>query len=340
MKYAKLFVTLLLFVIGVTVVLSLIMPTSQKLEKTTTINAPAAVVYEQLAQLTNFNKWSVWGRQDSSVVYTISGADGTVNAFSSWKGDPAISGEGRMTITSLEPGKKVVHAIQFISPRKGNATSVFTLQEAGDKTILTWDFELATPRPWNIFNMFSSIDKTMGKDFEDGLATLKKTTEQQNGTADAGVYKPEAMNFPATRFAVIRQQVKLTDISAFFARHLSLLYGEAQKAGGAPSTASGLYYTWDEKNSQTDMAVAVPVSPGTQINTSLVQTVNIPASKAIVVSYPGPYDKIEAAYKSLDDYAANKQLKRKSPVIEQYISGPFTEKDSTKWLTRIVYLVE
>ena len=36
---------------------------------------------------------------------------------------------------------------------------------------------MATPRPWNIFNLFYSLDKQMGKDFEDGLTALKNIIE-------------------------------------------------------------------------------------------------------------------------------------------------------------------
>jgi effector-binding domain-containing protein len=35
-----------------------------------------------------------------------------------------------------------------------------------------------------------------------------------------------------------------------------------------------------------------------------------------------------------------KNLKQKTPIIEQYISGPANEKDTAKWLTKIVFLVE
>lgn len=155
------------------------MATSQKVEKSVTINAPAAVIFEQVVKLGNFNKWSVWNREDSSVQHTLIGIDGTVGAATSWKGHPEISGEGKMEITAIEKNKKVVHIINFISPRKNKATSVLLLNET-DRTVttVTWQFTIATPRPWNIFNLFYSMDKEMGKDFEDGLSLLKTLIEK------------------------------------------------------------------------------------------------------------------------------------------------------------------
>ena len=104
--------------------------------------------------------------------------------------------------------------------------------------------------------------------------------------------------------------------------------------------ATGLYYVWDEKNQQTDMAVAVPVPAGTSIPSNIIKIENIDASKAVYVNYAGAYDKIRDAHNSLDRYITEKKLTQ-SLQIEQYISGPSNEKkDTSKWLTKVVYLVD
>lgn len=148
------------------------------------------------------------------------------------------------------------------------------------------------------------------------------------------------MDFPATSFAIIRQEVKWTDITSFFGQHIRILYEEAGKNKVNAGAATGLYYVWDEKNQQTDMAAAVPVPAGTRIQNNIIRIGNINSSKAVYVNYPGAYDKIADAHNSLDRYIADKKLTQKFPVIEQYISGPFNEKDTAKWLTKVVYLVE
>lgn len=179
MKYFKLFGSFLIFFVLTALILSFFMATSQKVEKSITINAPASTVFEQLVKLENFNKWSLWNRQDSSVKHTITGTDGTVGAITSWSGAPEISGEGKMEITSIEINKKVTHTISFISPRENKAESAFLLKEIEAGTLVTWQFNLATPRPWNIFNLFYSMEKEMGKDFEDGFLLLKTLIEKK-----------------------------------------------------------------------------------------------------------------------------------------------------------------
>lgn len=178
MKFFKLFISFLFFVLLVTVALSFFMPTSQKVKRQITINTPASVIYEQLIKLENFNRFSVWSQQDSSAVYTLNGTDGTVGASTSWKGSPVISGEGKIEIIALDLNKKVVHKLNFTKPKKGTAESTFDLLETNKATTdVTWTFIMATPRPWNIFNLLYSLDKQMGKDFEDGLSAMKTMIE-------------------------------------------------------------------------------------------------------------------------------------------------------------------
>jgi effector-binding domain-containing protein len=198
---------------------------------------------------------------------------------------------------------------------------------------------MATPRPWNIFNLFYNMDKELGKDFDFSLATLRSSIEKKD-TATARSYEVMTMDFPATSYVLIRQQVKWTDISSFFSQHYRIIYAELQNNKTLPGTASGLIYAWDEKKQQADIAAAVPVPRGTAIKNPIVQETDIPASKAVFVNYYGAYDNETDAYAAIRKYLAEHKLKQRFPLIEQYIAGPGTESDSSKWVTRIIFLVE
>ncbi|MBL7722141.1 MAG: SRPBCC family protein [Chitinophagaceae bacterium] len=340
MKTMRLLFFFILAVIVITAALSFLLPTSQKIERSEIINAPAKIIYQYLVKLENFNKFSVWSQQDSAAIYTINGTDGTVGAYSSWTGSPEISGEGKIEITALEQDRKVEHKLHFTQPKEGNASSVFTLNENNGLTTITWSFEMATPRPWNIFNLFYSMDKQMGKDFEQGLATLKSSVEQLAGTTGNNNYEVLTMDFPSTTFALIRQQVKWSDIHSFQTQHLPIIRNEAMKANASPGTASGLFYNWDEKNQLTDMAAALPVKKGAGLNNTIIKTEYLPAGKAVYVNYYGSYEKAANTFSSIQAYLDKHKLKQKFPVIQQYITGPASEKDTAKWLTKIVFLVE
>jgi len=340
MKTMRLLFFFILAVIVVTAALTFLLPVSQKIERSEVINAPAKTIYQQLVKLENFNKFSVWSQQDTSAVYTINGTDGTVGAYSSWTGSPEISGDGKIEITALEQDRKIEHKLHFTQPKEGNASSVFTLNENNGLTTVTWNFEMATPRPWNIFNLFYSMDKQMGKDFELGLATLKASVEQLAGTTGNNNYEVLTMDFPSTTFAVIRQQVKWSDIHLFQTQHLSIIRSETLKVNASPGTATSLFYNWDEKNQLTDMAAALPVKKGAKLNHTIIRTEELPAARAVYVNHYGSHEKAVNAFGRIYAYLDKHKLKQKFPVIQQYITGPASEKDTTKWLTKIVFLVE
>lgn len=328
MKLLKQLGILLVFIILVTAVLSLVLPTHQKIERTVTIAAPASVIYEKLVKLEDFNKITVWSQRDSLARYTLNGTDGTLGASYSWIGDPAISGKGKMEITTLEPGKKIGHAFEFTHPKKGKANSIFTLNEKDGSTTVTWTFEMATPRPWNIFNLFYSMDKEMGSDFDEGLTQLKKHFDRSGPDVST---KPsiqvKLINFRATTYATIRQQVKWEDMASFYSVHWQrLLDPKAFDTSIVARTA--LIYERDEKLRQADIAAALGIPAGTKFEDPIISVIDIPASKGVYVDHMGNTSDV---YPEIRKYISDNELKQVGPIIEQYLPGGNT---------RIIFLVE
>ena len=42
----------------------------------------------------------------------------------------------------------------------------------------------------------------------------------------------------------------------------------------------------------------------------------------------------------MNDYLQQKKMTSSLPVIEEYVTDPTVEKDTAKWLTKIIYFVE
>jgi len=127
MKILKTLGILLLIAISIITILIMVLPVKQVLVRTTMINAKPATVYEYLSKLSNFNKWSVWSQNDSSMINTITGTDGTLGAINTWKGNPSLSGEGKIQIISLKIEQKIKHHISFLQPEEMEADADFKL---------------------------------------------------------------------------------------------------------------------------------------------------------------------------------------------------------------------
>ena len=49
-----------------------------------------------------------------------------------------------------------------------------------NQTMVTWGFAGRNPFPMNILILFVNFEKAVGKDFEEGLESLKKTLENKS----------------------------------------------------------------------------------------------------------------------------------------------------------------
>jgi effector-binding domain-containing protein len=108
------------------------------------------------------------------------------------------------------------------------------------------------------------------------------------------------------------------------------------KAAGAPS---GIFYKYDEKEMKADMAAAIPVADA-KANVKGYQLIEIPAGKALQIAYYGAYEKSGDAHMAIDKYMKEKNLTMNTHVIEEYVTDPMHEPDTSKWLTNIYYMVK
>ncbi len=68
-------------------------------------------------------------------------------------------------------------AIDFFKPFEGHNTAEFTILPQGDATDVAWVMHGPAPFMSRLMQVFMNIDRMIGKDFEIGLANLKRLTE-------------------------------------------------------------------------------------------------------------------------------------------------------------------
>jgi hypothetical protein len=108
---------------------------------------------------------------------SFSGAASGKGAVYAWDGNKNV-GSGRMEILDATAPAKIVIKLDFFTPFEGHNTAEFTMLPQGDGTNLTWLMHGPAPFMAKIMHVFMNIDRMVGKDFEIGLANLKRLTEQ------------------------------------------------------------------------------------------------------------------------------------------------------------------
>ncbi len=188
----------------------------------------------------------------------------------------------------------------------------------------------------NAMGLFMDMDKMLGGEFEKGLNKLKEIVDAAAQTPVYDGFSIQTVDLEARAYVAHREMVAWKNIGTFFQTHMPGIYRAAMAAGATMAgTPAGLFFEWDEVNEQADMATAVPVTEAITVKGgSMVQ---VPAGKAKVIEYYGGYDGTGAAHEAMAKYFTEFGIKGAAPVIEEYVTDPSTEPDTSKWLTRIIY---
>ncbi len=173
--------TLLYILLGITIfvlVLSILAPKTYNVFRSIEIAKPRNEVFKHLKSLKKQDEWSPWAKKDPNMEKKFKGTDGEVGAISYWKGNKEV-GEGEQEITKIIEGDRIDGELRFFKPWKSTSACYFKVDDYGvGKTKVTWGFSGKNAFPMSIMMLFMSMDKMVGKDFEQGLQSLKRILEK------------------------------------------------------------------------------------------------------------------------------------------------------------------
>ncbi|MGA3121221.1 MAG: SRPBCC family protein [Polyangiaceae bacterium] len=146
-----------------------------RIERSTTISAPAEKIFPLLDDFHAWSRWSPYEKLDPAMQRTYSGEPRGVGAAYAWTGKKA--GAGAMEITQASAPSRVAIALTFTKPMRAQNTAEFLLEPSSGGTRVTWSMTGQVTLMTTIFGLFVNMDKMIGKDFEAGLAAMKAIAE-------------------------------------------------------------------------------------------------------------------------------------------------------------------
>lgn len=184
----KKFLVGLVVVILVFVLIVALQPSAYTVERSTTIEAPAAEVYPIVNDFHKWQHWSPWAKLDPNSKITFSGEESGKGAIFAWDGNEDV-GAGQMTITESQPHELVRIHLEFTRPFADQCTTQFALAPSDGGTELTWTMTGENNFVGKMFCLFMNLDEMVGKDYEKGLANIKSLVESSTA-AEASVPDP------------------------------------------------------------------------------------------------------------------------------------------------------
>ena len=152
-------------------------PDTFRLSRSATINSPPDKVFALINDLRQFNTWNPFAKMDPQDGITYDAVTVGVGGAYNWQGDK--SGVGRMQITESVPAQRVSAKLDFSKPFEAHNVVDFTVQAQGEKACtVTWTMQGPMSYLNRLVTTFFDMDKTVGKEFEAGLANLKALAEK------------------------------------------------------------------------------------------------------------------------------------------------------------------
>lgn len=152
-------------------------PDTFRVQRSTAIKAAPDKIFALINDLHAWSSWSPYEKKDPAMKRTFGGAPAGKGAVYEWDGDKNV-GKGRMEITESTPPARILIKLDFFKPFEGHNTAEFTMLPQGDTTNLTWTMTGPAVFMSRVMQVFMNLDRMIGRDFETGLANLKKLTEK------------------------------------------------------------------------------------------------------------------------------------------------------------------
>lgn len=311
------------------------LPSRVHVERSITVDAPAATVFALVNDFRQMNKWSAWQETDPNAHYSIGGSPRGEGAHMSWDGN--VIGQGQQEIVESVPFTRVVSELDLGS--RGDARSTFSLEALEYGTKVTWSFDAAFGI--NLLARFAGLafDSTVGDDFETGLSNLKSMAERMP-RADFSQAEIETITVEAQDIAYISASsiplaaaISETMGDAYF-KVLNFMDRNGLVAAGPAISISRGY-----RGADLAFDAAIPVhglSDNTPRESRGVKLGRTYAGPVIRVKHVGSYLRLGQTHDKIAAYLAALGIERNGDAWESYVSDP-TRTAEAELITYVYY---
>ena len=185
MKIFKYILVAIGLIIATLLITALFLPKEYTVSREVIIDRSKAEVFDYARMLKHQHDYSVWWKMDPKQVTTYTGKDGTVGFIAAWKSELDSVGSGEEEIVALEDGNRIGFALRFKEPFESNASSEMLFAAPDSSTTkLTWNFNGDMSYPFNVMQLFISMEEMLRQDIEEGLQNMKSILEKEGNSSN------------------------------------------------------------------------------------------------------------------------------------------------------------
>ena len=177
MKLVKWIIGLVAALFLMFLLITFFLPRSYSVERSILIEAPAPLIYSQVADLEAWQEWNPWGGMDPHM--TVSYGETTSGKGASYKWNSEVTGDGLMKILEAVPYSLVRYELGFEGWEDLPSYSSIMIAPIPDSntTEVHWSFEGSSGDRFFARWMSVLMDKFVGSNYDEGLQALKERCE-------------------------------------------------------------------------------------------------------------------------------------------------------------------
>jgi effector-binding domain-containing protein len=326
MKAMKIILFALGIIIALVLVIAAFLPSSVSISRSIAIQANAELVYYQVANLKNWEKWSPFEAEDMSSIYT--GSDAEPGMTRDWTSKS--KGDGHMEVISGVPGKEYHSRMSMANGNHGSEHWTFTTDSL-NQTQVTWTFTFEDLN-YPLFRLLGLVSETvMGPVFEQGLSQLKLRCDSIGYLEGITV-----STFGPLVYASITDTFTNAEMqTAVHGLYFEILQWAMQKEFQPSGPSMAVFHEWNP-DERIIFEAAFPIPQPLEAE-GRVEVKSFGKQKVVKFMHLGNYSNLSDSHTLIQRYLEACGFEINGKPIEEYIISPETEPDSLKWQTAIYY---
>ncbi|MES2654153.1 MAG: SRPBCC family protein [Bacteroidota bacterium] len=164
----------LAIIIVILVVLSFLLPENWSVKRSIEVQSTPEKLYDLTVELKDWEKWSPWHGLDPNTKWVYSDNTYGEGAWYTWESKKRNVGNGKLTTVLAKPYEKSSFLLEFQGMKASTASFTFEPITANNVKV-TWSLEGKNKGLSKLMSLL--MGAFVGKDFEKGLANIKRVAE-------------------------------------------------------------------------------------------------------------------------------------------------------------------
>ncbi|MBK6859121.1 MAG: hypothetical protein IPK91_12390 [Saprospiraceae bacterium] len=314
--------------------LCLLGPSSYKFNNEVRINGPHKIVYLLLNDIKDWSKWFSWKKEDPDLKFTPGNFQYAVGANFSFEGKKM--GTGSVIVEESYQDSFITVNLNA-SKLPSNLKERWQIVSESSKAVyvnLTARLQGEIPfyKRGYYFGLKKQLDEMLTNDLEGMKGYIENLLKDSFGISKT--------IYPGNHYFGIMNIVQNNKIPSFYAKSYPKIYNFLDSLKipiiGPPV---GLILDWEGSTGQVYILAALPVE-NKMPNYPAWTSFDIPQMECMKLEHYGSYATLRNAHVKLSYLMDNSPFTLAPPIIEEYVTSPSQQPDTSKWLTNIYYLLD